>query len=164
MLAIGAPFIIIKNTKLKYIKQLADRLRMLDFHNTEEPTIEDAEGRELPYALTRNSNESSTIMPEDSLSVDELVKNYIHNVNHEHLLSAPIKNIALVDTRGIFNLLDTVEGEFPRFAFNNKPVGALAYIAKTAPKSTELETLYRNVAPIKQQLRRLLKDSSNCIS
>ena len=152
------------NTKLKYIKQLADRLRMLDFHNTEEPTIEDAEGRELPYALTRNSNESSTIMPEDSLSVDELVKNYIHNVNHEHLLSAPIKNIALVDTRGIFNLLDTVEGEFPRFAFNNKPVGALAYIAKTAPKSTELETLYRNVAPIKQQLRRLLKDSSNCIS
>lgn len=150
------------NTKLKYIKQLVNRLRMLNFYDIDEPTADDAKKGELPYAVIYDKNDLDT--SGDSLGVDELVKNYLHNVKHEHLLSAPVKNIATIDTRGVFNLLDAAEGAFPRFAFNNNPTGALAYIAKTAPRNTELATLYMNVTLIKQQLKHLLSDNCNCVS
>ena len=151
------------NRRLSYIKNILGRLRIKTFDNGHMKN--GVAVSRVPYALTYTKDYDDTKdLTGKPFGMDELLRYYLCNVKHEHMLSMPIKNLSSIDVRKVLEYLDENNGKFSNFAFNLQPSGVLKHIAKTTPVETDLNTVHNRVFEIKSVLEKIPDDVKSQIS
>lgn len=145
--------------RLKYMKSQRDRIftRELRLATYIKHTVD---MDNIPYNLSftyldKVQNEN---LPEElPLGLDELLANYMHNVENTNMLGPTVKSLSNIDIRKVFSLLRDFKDEYNRFSENNHPTNSLKFISKSNLKVTMPEA-HSSVDILSEAVSKISKD------
>ena len=145
--------------RLKYMKSQRDRI----FTKELRPATyikHTVDMDNIPYNLSftyldKVQNEN---LPEElPLGLDELLANYMHNVENTNMLGSTVKSLSNIDVRKVFSLLRDFKDEYNRFSENNHPTNSLKFISKSNLKVTMPEA-HSSVDILSEAVSKISKD------
>lgn len=145
--------------RLKYMKSQRDRI----FTKELRPATyikHKVDMDNIPYNLSfiyldKVQNEN---LPEElPLGLDELLANYMHNVENTNMLGSTVKSLSNIDVRKVFSLLRDFKDEYNRFSENNHPTNSLKFISKSNLKVTMPEA-HSSVDILSEAVSKVSKD------
>lgn len=145
--------------RLKYMKSQRDRI----FTKELRPTTyikHTVDMDNMPYNLSftyldKVQNEN---LPEElPLGLDELLANYMHNVENTNMLGSTVKSLSNIDVRKVFSLLRDFKDEYNRFSENNHPTNSLKFISKSNLKVTMPEA-HSSIDILSEAISKVSKD------
>lgn len=148
--------------RLKYIKSQRDRIYTKELkpaiHIEHKVDMENAPYNLVYTHLDKNDNEN---VPEDTpLGMDELLANYLHNVENTNILGSTVKSLSNIDIRRVFTLLKNYKDEYDNFSSNNHPTNCLKFISKNNLTVT-LPGVHASIDMISRNISKLDDDTLN---